>query len=114
MCLQNVFISVCTFALVCIDPPTSFDFLINGEFLRVSLGKFTADRGIFTEEILSVEFIEAMAPPEPSAQHIHDDWIAAVDYHKDELFLTGSYDNAGAPRLLLTPPPHTHTRRRRV
>jgi len=80
--------------LLSLDPPTSFDFLINGEFLRTSLGNYTKDHGIFTEEIMSVEFIEAMAPPEPSVQHIHDDWIAAVAGHAGELFLTGSYDNA--------------------
>jgi ribosome biogenesis protein YTM1 len=75
------------------DPPRPFDFLVNDEFLRVSLGDYVSEHGIYTEEILPVEFVEAMAPPEPPTEYVHDDWISSVASTTDGVFLTGSYDN---------------------
>ena len=75
------------------DPPRPFDFLINDEFLRVSLADYVSEHGVYSEEILPIEFVEAMAPPEPPTEYIHDDWISSLACNSAGLFLSGSYDN---------------------
>jgi hypothetical protein len=48
------------------------------------------------EEILQLEYIEAMVPPEPSTEIKQDDWISSVVGFKDGGFiLSGSYDQTG-------------------
>jgi len=76
-----------------LDPARPFDFLVNDEFLRVSLGDYVAEHGVYSEEILPIEFVEAMAPPEPPTEYVHDDWISSLACSRTGLFLSGSYDN---------------------
>eukprot|EP00039_Didymoeca_costata_P028596 m.21650 g.21650 ORF g.21650 m.21650 type:complete len:435 (-) comp7196_c0_seq1:50-1354(-) len=92
--LRRVHLSQMVNHLLQLDPPKTFDFVSNGNFIRSSLGGFIDSRGLQAEEILSVEFVEAMAPPEPPLEYIHDDWIASVSGHAPSgLTATGSYDN---------------------
>lgn len=49
-------------------------------------------QGLFKEEILKIEFVEAMAPPQPPHDHPHDDWVSAVSGRVDGMCLTGCYD----------------------
>lgn len=76
-----------------LDPPRPFDFLVNDEFLRVSIGDYVAEHGVYSEEVLPIEFVEAMAPPEPPTENVHDDWVSSLACSSTGLFLSGSYDN---------------------
>lgn len=84
-----------------------FDFLVNGEYLRTSLGAFADSHNLSKvhvlgnwrnsqEEIIQVEFFEAMMPPEPATEIKEDDWVASVaGWLKGSFILSGSYDNNG-------------------
>lgn len=69
-----------------------FDFLISSEFLITSLIEHTGQRGISTEQIVDVEYVEKHPQPQPQDCLIHDDWVSAVAV-SDEWILTGCYDN---------------------
>ncbi|KAG0309083.1 WD repeat-containing protein 12 [Dissophora globulifera] len=70
-----------------------FDFLIDGEFLRTSLAEYLEERNLSTENVLTIEYVESMLPPTPLSSYEHDDWVSAVQVHRQGGFLTGSYDN---------------------
>jgi ribosome biogenesis protein YTM1 len=70
-----------------------FDFLIDGEFLRTSLSEYLEEKGMSTENLLTIEYVESMLPPTPLSSYEHDDWVSAVKAHRQGGFLTGSYDN---------------------
>ncbi|KAL7232240.1 hypothetical protein ACSBR2_010297 [Camellia fascicularis] len=57
----------------------SFDFLINGELVRMSLEEFLLAKGISAEKILEIEYIKAVAPRKEEEPSLHDDWVSAVD-----------------------------------
>ncbi|XP_015524118.2 ribosome biogenesis protein WDR12 homolog [Neodiprion pinetum] len=69
-----------------------FDFLVCNEFLRTSLAEHINERGVTTEEVVSVEYVERHPPPEPQDCLIHDDWVSAVAV-RENWILTGCYDN---------------------
>lgn len=75
--------------------PRPFDFLVNGQFLRGSLGALIEQSAMYTEEIIRLEFVEAMAPPAPPQQQPHDDWVSGVAGRADGAFATASYDGNG-------------------
>ena len=76
-------------------PPRPFDFLLQGELLRGSLGKAMARLALSGEEAVTLEYIELLAPPQPQAGAAHDDWVAALASQPDGgLLLTGCYDHA--------------------
>ena len=48
------------------------------------------------EQILRIEYVEAMSAPEPSNAAKHDDWVSSVAGHKGtKLVLSGCLNNAG-------------------
>lgn len=55
-----------------------FDFLVAGEFLRLSLGEHLKQLGISFEDVIDIEYVERFPSPEPQDCLIHDDWVAAV------------------------------------
>lgn len=69
-----------------------FDFLVCSQFLRSSLIEHIAERGVSTEEVIDVEYVEKHPSPEPKDCLIHDDWVSAVAVC-GKWILTGSYDN---------------------
>ncbi|XP_033220036.1 ribosome biogenesis protein WDR12 homolog isoform X2 [Belonocnema kinseyi] len=69
-----------------------FDFLISSEFLRSSLVEHIGERGISTEQVVDIEYVEKHPPPEPQDCLIHDDWVSAVAV-SGKWILTGCYDN---------------------
>ncbi|XP_012286544.1 ribosome biogenesis protein WDR12 homolog isoform X1 [Orussus abietinus] len=71
---------------------TDFDFLVCNEFLRVSLSEHINERGVSTENVIDVEYLERHPPPEPHDCLIHDDWVSAVAAC-NRWILTGCYDN---------------------
>ncbi|GMP28691.1 hypothetical protein CsSME_00004135 [Camellia sinensis var. sinensis] len=72
-----------------------FDFLINGELVRMSLEEFLLAKGISAEKILEIEYIKAVAPRKEEEPSLHDDWVSAVDGSNPGLILTGCYDGLG-------------------
>nr|CAD7199366.1 unnamed protein product [Timema douglasi] len=69
-----------------------FDFLINNQFLRVTLGEFLEENGISSELALDIEYVEHLPPPEPQDCLMHDDWVSAVQV-RGSWILAGCYDN---------------------
>lgn len=69
-----------------------FDFLLNGEFVKIPLGQHLKEREISFEDTVNLEYVERYPAPEPQDCLLHDDWVSAVQA-KDDWILTGSYDN---------------------
>lgn len=61
------------------EKPVPLEFLINGQYLRTSLGEFLTQNGISAETTLSVEYVKALPPPLYVASFEHDDWVSSVD-----------------------------------
>ncbi|XP_057807935.1 ribosome biogenesis protein WDR12 homolog isoform X1 [Salvia miltiorrhiza] len=72
-----------------------FDFLIDGELVRMSLEEFLLAKGISAEKVLEIEYIKAVAPRNQEEPSLHDDWVSAVDGSNDGYILTGCYDDLG-------------------
>ncbi|KAL3844606.1 hypothetical protein ACJIZ3_002009 [Penstemon smallii] len=72
-----------------------FDFLIDGELVRMSLEEFLLAKGISAEKVLEIEYIKAVAPRREEEPSLHDDWVSAVDGSNDRYILTGCYDGFG-------------------
>ncbi|XWS32959.1 hypothetical protein CRYUN_Cryun22dG0035700 [Craigia yunnanensis] len=72
-----------------------FDFLIDGELVRMSLEQFLLVKGISAEKILEIEYIRAVAPRKEEEPSPHDDWVSAVDGSSPRFILTGCYDGLG-------------------
>jgi len=64
--------------LLSLDPQRPFDFLIDGELLRVSLHKHLLARQLTTEAVLEVEYFPAVLPPTPKEEERHEDWVSAI------------------------------------
>lgn len=69
-----------------------FDFLVKGEFLKLSLSKHLKDRDVSFEDIIEIEYVERYPAPEPQDCLLHDDWVSAIRA-KNNWILTGCYDN---------------------
>lgn len=72
-----------------------FDFLINGELIRLSVEQFLLAKGISAEKTLEIEYIRAVAPRKEEEPSLHDDWVSAVDGSNPRFILTGCYDGFG-------------------
>ncbi|KAK9272420.1 hypothetical protein L1049_002793 [Liquidambar formosana] len=75
--------------------PEPFDFLIDGELVRMSLEQFLLAKGISAEKILEIEYIKAVAPRKQEEPSFHDDWVSAVDGSNPGFIMTGCYDGFG-------------------
>jgi ribosome biogenesis protein YTM1 len=73
----------------------AFDFLIDGEFVRMSLEQFLLAKGISAERILEIEYTRAVAPRKEEDPSLHDDWVSAVDGSSSRFIFTGCYDGFG-------------------
>lgn len=79
--------------LLLLDPARPFDFLINGELLRKTLGRHLLDHGISPESLLQVEYVPAVVPPEAKQALPHDDWVSTVTgCSTSDRLASGSYD----------------------
>uniref|UniRef100_A0A251LF83 Ribosome biogenesis protein WDR12 homolog n=1 Tax=Manihot esculenta TaxID=3983 RepID=A0A251LF83_MANES len=72
-----------------------FDFLIDGELVRMSLEQFLLAKGISAEKILEIEYVKAVVPRKQEEPSLHDDWVSAVDGSCPRFILTGCYDGLG-------------------
>ncbi|CAM9492319.1 unnamed protein product [Discosporangium mesarthrocarpum] len=85
------------------DPPTPFDMLVMGRFLRCSLRSVLQRNALSGEAVLEVEYLPAMRQP-TEAEHTEQagrlqrprkpDWVSAVASggEGEGFFVTGSYD----------------------
>lgn len=73
--------------------PQPFDFLIDGELVRMQLDQFLLAKGISAEKVLEVEYIKAIAPRKQQDPCPHDDWVSSIDGSDPRFVLTGCYDN---------------------
>ena len=55
-----------------------FDFLIDGEFLRVALGHHLEEKSTSTESVVEIEYLEKHPAPKPAGSILHDDWVSCV------------------------------------
>src|SRR3989338_2716454 len=55
-----------------------FDFLIQDEFLRSSLGEYIREHDISTEAVIEVQYTFAISKPQEKHDFQHDDWIASL------------------------------------
>ncbi|KDP35624.1 hypothetical protein JCGZ_09062 [Jatropha curcas] len=72
-----------------------FDFLIDGELVRMSLEQFLLAKGISAEKTLEIEYIKSVAPRKQEEPSLHNDWVSAVDGSCPRFILTGCYDGFG-------------------
>ncbi|KAL1205891.1 putative ribosome biogenesis protein WDR12 [Cardamine amara subsp. amara] len=72
-----------------------FDFLIDGELIRMSLEEFLRAKGISAERTLEIEYIRAVTPRKEEEPSLHDDWVSAVNGSSSRFILTGCYDSLG-------------------
>ncbi len=89
------------------EQPRPFDFVTDvGTLLRGSLAKYLSTKGLSGEDVLVLEYIELMAPPEEQSGAAHDDWVAAVASRSEDaagdadnaVFLCGCYNGSGYVR----------------
>ena len=55
-----------------------FDFLLDGDMLRVPLNALVKEKNLSTESVIELEYVEKYPSPKPEDSLIHDDWVAAV------------------------------------
>ncbi|GAB4831734.1 WD repeat-containing protein 12 [Ancistrocladus abbreviatus] len=72
-----------------------FDFLIDGELVRMSLEEFLIAKDISAEKILEIEYINAVVPQKQEDPSLHDDWVTAVDGSHPAFIMTGCCDRLG-------------------
>ncbi|KAJ4882755.1 Transducin/WD40 repeat-like superfamily protein [Raphanus sativus] len=82
-------------SLLTLEKHEAFDFLIDGELIRMSLEQFLLAKGISAERTLEIEYIRAVAPRKEEKPSLHDDWVSAVDGSSPRFILTGCYDGLG-------------------
>ena len=59
---------------------------------RSSLNKHAASSIGLQENVVTIEYVEALPAPEPLHNFEHDDWINSVDASATGYFLSTSYD----------------------
>lgn len=60
------------------EQPVPFDFLVEGEFLRTSIGTYLEVHKLSAEKVLRLEFVLALREPEQSSVDEAPEWISSV------------------------------------
>ena len=55
-----------------------FNFLINGELICESVEAHITSRGIPTESVIDIEYVEQQAPPTLDREFNHQDWVSCT------------------------------------
>mmetsp|Transcript_4265 Transcript_4265/g.12081 ORF Transcript_4265/g.12081 Transcript_4265/m.12081 type:complete len:457 (-) Transcript_4265:35-1405(-) len=79
------------------ESPLPFDFLVDGEFLRTTIGEHLEARGLSSEAVLRIEYVFALSKPEKNEVEKAPDWISGVATSRSPWFCASSYD--GTVRL---------------
>ena len=59
-----------------------FDFFINNELVRGSLGSHIDERGIPIENVIDIEYSDRNPPPSLSEVFDHKEWVSCVHCNK--------------------------------
>eukprot|EP00727_Mastigamoeba_balamuthi_P010463 m51a1_g6039 putative wd40 repeat-containing protein (461) ;mRNA; f:161429-163867 len=78
--------------LLATSSPVPFDFLVGNEFLRTTLARHMAERGIAAEGTITVEYTLAVGRPSETTHHEHGDWVACACAGAGHLLASGTYD----------------------
>ncbi|CCH59197.1 hypothetical protein TBLA_0B03570 [Henningerozyma blattae CBS 6284] len=78
--------------LLKLETVVPFDFLIDGELLRVSLEEYLTKKGLSSENSLNIEYTRAVLPPSFLNSFNNEDWISSLDVGDDKSIISGSYD----------------------
>ncbi|KAL7746289.1 ribosome biogenesis protein ytm1 [Sorochytrium milnesiophthora] len=82
------------------DKHIPFDFLVDGVLLRTTLEEYLASKNLSAENIVTLEYIVSVTPPEKLSSFQTQDWLSDVAIFRsanNPLLLTASY--AGAVEL---------------
>ncbi|KDD75286.1 hypothetical protein H632_c764p0, partial [Helicosporidium sp. ATCC 50920] len=87
-------------ALLELDPPRPFEFLVNGKLLRSSLLEHVGAHNLSAEVVLQIEYTFAVLPPRPGPSLPHEDWVSSLAAvpaqfngpRRSEMLLSLSYD----------------------
>ena len=73
-----------------------FDFLLQGELVRGSLGQALARHALSGEAVATLEYVECLPPPTPERTMAHDDWLGGLAAHPggSRLVLAACYNHA--------------------
>ncbi|PKI84979.1 ribosome biogenesis protein ytm1 [Malassezia vespertilionis] len=69
-----------------------FDFIADGDLLRMSLDEYLTHTGKSSETALELEYVRSTLPPKFRDAAKADDWVASVDARSPGLVLSASYD----------------------
>ncbi|XP_026691861.2 ribosome biogenesis protein wdr12-like [Ciona intestinalis] len=72
---------------------SDFDFLVNDEFIRTSLVDHVETKGLSSESVIDVEYLQRKQAPELQHSFQQPDWISSIKT-TEKFILTGSYDCA--------------------
>lgn len=75
-----------------LESPIPFDFLINGQLLRVSLKSFIRSHRLSIEDVTSIEYIPAVSLSDESENVELPSWIGSIDTKFQSYILAGCYD----------------------
>ena len=71
--------------------PIPYSFLINSVYLPSSLDEYITSHGLSREEVLEIEYVRSVLPPQWEASWTQDDWINGVSVVNENV-VTASYD----------------------
>eukprot|EP01147_Barroeca_monosierra_P008607 gene8607-10292_t len=83
-----------------LEKPLPFDFIIQEEFLRSTLGDVLRTHNLPSEEEIPVEYILALLPPKPHATSSENDWISGIDIRTNSPVSAASPNNSGGTNLI--------------
>lgn len=74
----------------------AFDFILNNELIRGSLGSALERQQLNEEAVAAIEYVMCIPPPKPQPPQPHKDWVSAVAAHPSggRLLLSGTMDGS--------------------
>ena len=71
--------------------PIPYSFLINSVYLPSTLDEYITSHGVSREEVLEIEYVRSVLPPQWEGQWTQEDWVGGLSV-RDEGMVTGGYD----------------------
>jgi ribosome biogenesis protein len=71
--------------------PVPYSFLVNSVYLPSSLDEYITLNGVSREEVLEIEYVRSVLPPQWEGRWSQDDWISGVSLGEAGV-VTGGYD----------------------
>ena len=71
--------------------PIPYSFLINSVYLPTTLDEYITSHGVSREEILEIEYVRSVLPPQWEGEWTQEDWVGGVSVRETGV-LSGGYD----------------------